>query len=118
MQNNVETKGKSTVYNIRFANLTDLHDYLKSDPVVNRRVFARQASVKNDFEFSGEDLDTSIGYCIGGYRKGFDNFLMSNTKLKETTHDLIDNIEKEISDTMFTRGEDYSTLHINPIEIL
>lgn len=91
MQNNVETKGKSTVYNIRFANLTDLHDYLKSDPVVNRRLFARQASVKNDFEFSGEDLDTSIGYCIGGYRKGFDNFLMSNTKLKETTHDLTDN---------------------------
>ena len=31
---------------------------------------------------------------------------------------IIENIEKEISDTMFTRGEDYSILHINPIEIL
>lgn len=31
---------------------------------------------------------------------------------------IIENIEKEISDTMFTRGEDYSILHINPIETL
>ena len=30
----------------------------------------------------------------------------------------IENIEKEISDTMFTRGEDYTLLHINTIETL
>lgn len=31
---------------------------------------------------------------------------------------IIENIEKEISDTMFTRGEDYSILHIKPTETL
>jgi len=91
MQNSIEKRGESTIYNIRFANLTDLHDYLQSNPVVNKRIFSRQASIKNDYDFSGEDLDTSIGYCIGGYRKGFDNFLVSNTKLKTTAYDLTDN---------------------------
>ena len=31
---------------------------------------------------------------------------------------IIENIDKEISDTMFTRGEDYSMLHIKPTEFL
>lgn len=31
---------------------------------------------------------------------------------------IIENIEKEISDTMFTRGEDYSILHIKPYDYL
>lgn len=85
MQSYVEQKGHWKVYNIKFGNLTDLHDYLLSSPPVNTAVFQRQASEKNAFEFSGESLEKSIGYCIGGYTKDFDNFLKANTELRETT---------------------------------
>ena len=85
MQNYIEQKDHYKVFNIKFRNLTDLHDYLLSDPPVNTAVFKRQASVKNDFDFSGEPLEKAIGYCIGGYTKDFDNFLKANTQLRETT---------------------------------
>jgi len=91
MQNNVERKNNSTIYNIRFANLTDLYDYLKSNPVVNKDVFWNQASLNSDTSHYGEPLETAIEYCIGGYNKGFDNFLESNIKLKATAKDLTDN---------------------------
>lgn len=91
MQNSIDRKDEKVIYNIRFRNLTDLHDYLMSNPNVNKRVFTRQASLKNDSDFSGEPLDQAIKYCIGGYRQGFDNFLKTNTILRETTKDLTDN---------------------------
>lgn len=91
MQEDIVKKSGQTIYNLRFANLTDLHDYLRGNPVVNRRVFERQASLSPDFSFYGESLDKSIDYCISGYHDGFENFLIANDKLKETTRDLSDN---------------------------
>ena len=91
MQETIEKKGNCKIYNIRFRNLTDLYDYLKSNPEVNTRVFRRQASIKNDCDFSGEPLPQAIEYCIGGYDKGFDNFLLANTQLKTAAKDLTDN---------------------------
>ena len=91
MQDEIIKKQSKTIYNLRFANLTDLHDYLKQDPIVNRRVFQRQASLNPDLSFYGESLEKSIEYCISGYNEGFDNFLVANDKLKSTTRDLSDN---------------------------
>ena len=91
MQDTIEQKGKCKVYNIRFRNLTDLYDYLKSNPKVNTKVFTRQASIKNDVLFAGEPLPQAIEYCIGGYDKGFDNFLSTNAQLKTAAKELTDN---------------------------
>ena len=91
MQNEIIKNQGRTIYNLRFANLTDLHDYLKQNPVVNRSVFERQASLNLDSDFYGEPLDKAIEYCIGGYSEGFKNFLVANDKLKSTTRDLSDN---------------------------
>lgn len=91
MQEFIEQRGNCKIYNIKFRNLTDLYDYLKSDPKVNTAVFKRQASIKNDCDFSGEPLPQAIEYCIGGYNKGYDNFLLANTQLKIATKDLTDN---------------------------
>lgn len=78
-----EKRGNSTIYNIRFSNLTDLYEYLKENPTVNTRVFSRQASLKTDSDFYGESLDKSIEYIMGGYKKGFDNFLKTSDDLKK-----------------------------------
>ena len=91
MQNEIIKSQGRTIYNLRFANLTDLHDYLRQNPVVNRNVFERQASLNYDYSFYGEPLDKAIDYCIGGYSEGFSNFLVANDKLKSTTRDLSDN---------------------------
>lgn len=74
--------GNRTVYNLRFSNLTDLYDYLKSNPEVNTRVFSSQASLKSDRDFYGEPLEKSIEYCIGGYTQGLDNFLKTSDDLR------------------------------------
>lgn len=78
-----EKRGDSTIYNIKFSNLTDLYEYLVENPTVNTRVFSSQASLKSDTNFYGESLDKSIEYIIGGYKKGFDNFLKTSDDLKK-----------------------------------
>ena len=50
-----EFNGK-TVYNVKFDNLTDLYDYLKSNPEVNKRIFVSQASIENEQSFSDRDV--------------------------------------------------------------
>lgn len=83
MVSETEKRGNSTIYNIRFSNLTDLYEYLRENPTVNTRVFSRQASLKTDSDFYGESLDKSIEYIMGGYKKGFDNFLKTSDDLKK-----------------------------------
>lgn len=85
-----EKSGRSTIYNIRFFNLTDLYEYLKENPEVNTRIFTRQASLKTNQDFYGEPLDVAIEYCIGGYKKGFDNFLKTSDDLKRIGVDDMD----------------------------
>ena len=83
MVTEVEKRDNLKVYNIHFSNLTDLYDYLKSNPKVNTRVFSRQASLTRDRDFYGEPLDQAIEYCLGGYKKDFDNFLKTSNELKQ-----------------------------------
>ena len=50
------------IFRYNFYNLTDLYDYLKSNPEVNSRIFGIQASIKNDEEFYGSSLYEAIEY--------------------------------------------------------
>jgi len=91
MKTEIEKKDGKTIYNLRFANLTDLHDYVLSNPDVNRTIFPRMFSIENKPEFAGEPLEIATEYSIGGYTEGFDNFLVANDKLITTTKDVSDN---------------------------
>lgn len=75
MKQTIEKVGNKTVYNLYFSNLTDLYDYVKSDPPVNRNVFSQQFSLSNNANFAGAPLSDSIEYIMGGYTKDLNNFL-------------------------------------------
>ncbi len=62
------------IFRYNFHNLTDLYDYLKSNPEINSCVFEKQASIKSNEEFSGEPLDVAIEYLKGGYNIDFEKF--------------------------------------------
>ena len=83
------------VYKLNYSSLTDVHDYLKSNPKVNRNVFFTQASKRRDTDFAGESLKKSIEYCIKGYKEGLDYFLKVNEDLKRAGKDISDNRKME-----------------------
>lgn len=85
-----EERFDSTIYNVRFSNLTDLYEYIKSNPEVNTRVFSSQSSLKDNPSFYGEPLEQAIEYCLGGYKKDFDNFLRTSAELKKIGNDDVD----------------------------
>lgn len=77
-------------YDIRFDNLTDLHDYLTvQKPPINENIFKKLASLNPNEDFFGKPFDEAVEYCIKGYSGGnFDNFLITNMKLSESFLDL------------------------------
>lgn len=76
------TKTKSgRIYNIHFYNITDLYDYIKSNPQINKSIFTKVAS-SSPKEFYGVPLPQATEYLLGGYEKGFDNFLLASKDLK------------------------------------
>ena len=72
-----------TIYKYNFSNLTDLHNYLSSNPTVNRNVFTTQSSVKGSTSFAGADLNTAIDYLRGSYKVDFDKFDIAVNSLKK-----------------------------------
>lgn len=62
------------VYNYSFNNLNDLYNYLKSEPIVNKKIFKKQASVTQKKSFAGESLEEAIEYLKGGYKIDFKKF--------------------------------------------
>jgi len=69
---------------IEFFSLTDLELYLLSNPEINKEVFATQKSVYMPESFAGDQLEKAIGYCHGGYDKGFQLFLKLKKELEHT----------------------------------
>lgn len=63
------------IYKITFNSLSQLHLFLKSNPVVNNNIFYSQKSVTSPAQFAGEPLDVAIDYCLGGYEKDFSMFV-------------------------------------------
>lgn len=90
MQLDVKNSFFRTEYNISFANLTDLYNYIKSNPAINAEVFKTRASLNPVDDFHGERLSDCIEWCFGGYEKGLDNFLVNSLKLKESIVDVSD----------------------------
>ncbi len=87
MQTNIVKENNNTIYSVRFTSLLDLYEYLKSNPEINK-IFENRISTAPIIDVS---LDDSIEYLITGYKKGLDNFLKANNKLKEAVKDTSDN---------------------------
>lgn len=64
----------SKVFKNYFSNLTDLYDYLSSNPKINRTVFKELSSEEGGREFAGEPLEKAIEYLKGGYKINLDKF--------------------------------------------
>ncbi len=69
-----KSKESQSIFKYKFFNLTDLYNYLKTNPEVNYKVFRNQASLNNGSSFGGEPLDVAIEYLKGGYNVDFDRF--------------------------------------------
>ena len=81
MRIDVVKNSRERIYNIHFYNMTDLYDYIKSDPKINTKIFTRPASTSNK-EFYGVSLAQATEYLLGGYEKGFENFILASKDLK------------------------------------
>ena len=91
MKLSIEEKNGKTIYNVKFDNLADLYYYLKSDPMVNSAIFDEQASLKEGSDFAGDSLKKSVEYIVGGYNRGFNNFLIASERMQAATIDVSDN---------------------------
>lgn len=79
-----------TLYKYNFSNLNDLYNYLKSNPTVNTRIFRKQASLKNDTDFSGVPLTEATEYLKGGYNIDFDKFDMATRSIRKIGYEDVD----------------------------
>ncbi|MDD4624337.1 MAG: hypothetical protein PHX40_03095 [Bacilli bacterium] len=68
-------------YKAHFSSLMALHNYLKSNPKINTRIFETRQSISDDESFHGEPLDTAITYLKGGYKKNFKDFIALKREL-------------------------------------
>ncbi len=64
----------SSIFQYNFSNLTDLYNYLKSNPKVNSEVFEEQSSIEGTKDYAGEPLEKAIEYLKGGYKNDFEKF--------------------------------------------
>lgn len=85
MKSEIREDGRKKVYNVKFANLTDLQDFLLSNPKINSETFDNPSSVRIDRKFVEMSLEEAINCLTGGYTEGLDNFLRTNGVLRETT---------------------------------
>lgn len=81
MQDEITKNRNGRIYNIHFYNITDLYDYIKSNPQINKSIFTKVAS-SSPKEFYGVPLPQATEYLLGGYETGFDNFLLASKDLK------------------------------------
>ncbi len=85
MKSEIREDGNKKVYNVKFANLTDLQDFLLSNPPINSDTFRSPSSTRLDSSFSGMSLEEAISCLTSGYSEGLDNFLKTSGILRETT---------------------------------
>ena len=95
MKQTIEHRDDRIIYNIKFDSLTDLYQYLKSNPKVNTDVFETQASIDNDESFSGVPLKKAIEHLVTGYKVDLDNFITLTKKFDSLCKDTTDNRKLE-----------------------
>lgn len=71
-----------SVFKYKFSNLTDLYNYLITNPTVNKKIFREQASLNNGVSFSGAPLGVAIEYLKGGYKVDFDKFDIATKSIR------------------------------------
>lgn len=62
-------------YQVRFNNLEELYEYLKSNPDLNRKVFHQLASESNDADFAGKPYEEAVEDLVGDVDPGYEEFL-------------------------------------------
>lgn len=77
-----ERKDGRIWYNAHFASLSELYDFLESDPPINEQVFKQLASQKlGNSGFYGESYQRALEYLIEGYSGELEEFLELIRKL-------------------------------------
>ena len=64
-----------TLFLVRFNNLYDLYDYLKSNPNLNRYIFRTLESETDDIKFAGKPYNKALEDLIIDYDPGYEEFL-------------------------------------------
>lgn len=67
--------GGLDIYKLKFNSLSDIELYLKKFPDSNKEIFLTENSRTATEKFAGEPLENALRYCLGGYEKGFPQFL-------------------------------------------
>ena len=83
--NNYEYK----LYRANFRSMSDLYNYLKSEPEINSRVFPRLASEREDSDFAGEPYDAAVESLIKPVKAEFNDFLKLQSKLDNQSLDYV-----------------------------
>lgn len=86
-----------SIFKYNFSNLTDLYNYLNSNPEINHLIFRTPASLKHDRTFSGVPLETSIQYLKGGYNINFEKFDIATRDIRKLGIEDVDSRKLERS---------------------
>ena len=83
--NNYEYK----LYRANFRSISDLYQYLKSNPDINSSVFPRLASVREDSDFAGEPYEAAVESLVKPVKAEFKDFLKLQSKLDSQSLDYV-----------------------------
>lgn len=72
-----EKVNENIIYKYYFTNLSDLYDYLHSNPKVDTNIFKEQHSLCAEKDFAGEPFDIALEYLKGGYDVRLKEFNMA-----------------------------------------
>lgn len=87
MKFEIEKDHRKKIYKYNFYSLTDLHDYLKTNPKINKSVFYEPSSLRPQNNFNGESLNTAINYCLGGYDNDFERFKVLTNQVRQAGYE-------------------------------
>lgn len=72
-------------YMARFRNLYDLHEYLTSDPNINKRIFRELNSVTGSYGFAGKPYEEAVEDLISDMDPGYEEFLTLQRDINNAT---------------------------------
>lgn len=72
------------LYRARFQNLYHIHEYLTSNPTINRSVFHKLSSVNGSYDFAGKPYEKAVEDLISEVDPGYQEFLSLQKDLKRS----------------------------------
>ena len=64
-----------TLYKFIFSGLSDLYNYLKAEPIINKKIFKRLESIENSYDFAGKEYDEALEQLISYNDPKYKEFL-------------------------------------------